>query len=1200
MSPSLAARPQALVAAASGGVLAVTAFVVTRYWQWMGLALLVIVLLLAAVVFYHLQHRRLLLQQRRLQMASDQVEGTIARQASQQVDDSVTGLRDEETQLADQFKSALASFRRRTGQSPFALPWYFVLGPDGAGGRQLISGSEFSWVVRDEANQPKGVHGVGGLRGLEGFLGKDAVFWAMAGDFHESTTPAQRGAWLELLGELKKAKPDRPVNGLIVTFPVDQLAEAGESVVDHLARGLRDRIQLVVDRLGVVFPVYVVFTAGDRISGFAETFAGLPSEKRREPWGVAFNWDPGRSGRQSAQACFDQGFGGLLQALLRRRAARLAELTDLDQRVRAFALPLQLQQLRSPMRRLIQVLFEPRASHDTPPFRGFYLTSAAPGADTIDQVFAGFAESMSVPLQEARPGPPMDVGPWFVGRLFTDVFLADRDLVTLSKRGEAQLRRRRQAVFAGFGAALLACGLLLSAGGVRNARLVDRVQRAAEEVRLSADAGFSARLVAIEQLRQRMAQLQATEPPESGGAGTPWWRWATGYRGSEVLDRARHYYAQTAADVFINPALRGISTSLETQVVQGGMPFGRLFHLYWAWRVLSRPEYLTSEDESVVAGEVRVALEMELSRLGVLGRAEAESLLHLQVREVCRSGSYLDDATLDSLQGRTATSIQERWDAEAVASLLDLIVREANPLVPALTLDSLVGDQGMIRAAPASRGVPGAYTRAGFARVRPGIRLLGSRQWLHDDLPRQAPDLQLQLQRRYAQDYVAQWASFITGLQVERLDPSQSSTRGLVARLVAPESPLFALLDSVARQTQLPSDGADGFGYVGMQFQPLVRFQGLVLHPAPARPSAGFGCVWPGSKKRDSGRPVPQFDSSRADVGDYLELLGELKKNAAAAYDRGVGDVYVDLDASAQRLQDYANALVAQNQTPAAGAIAHLLSLPACLVRDCGVAPPPAPGGGNAPPVVVRAAAGGGLPARVCSAWRLDLVPKFNRIRGLYPIDPRATASLTLEDFRRFFGPEGELMTFHRRHLESFVSEDGVARPEFVHLVPASLTTCLKRAAEVRRMLFSEPGAKMSFRLTVEADDLKDLPPALESVDLKMLGREFNYKFSAENESGVFEWPPRPEFQGADSAVIRARMKSGPSAVLRAPAGTWAVFRLLTSRSARPGTARVLIPSGGGGSFSMIYRVAVLNESRSTFAPVLSEFRLPADLGPAR
>jgi type VI secretion system protein ImpL len=261
VSPLPSFRTPALIATATG-VVAVLAFVVARYWQWLGVLLFLIVLLSALVVLLYFR-------QRRLQKASDEAERAVAKQVVKDVEQSTAGRREEEVRLANQFKAALEKYRVKTGNSPFSVPWYFVMGSDKTEGRQLVARSGLAWAVRDDSLEPSRVEGVGGLRGLEGFLGRQAIFWVMPGDSAESRHAGQSDTWIELLKVLRKARPDRPVNGLVVTIAADQLASAGEAANDRVARELRDRIQLMVDQLGVVFPVYVVCTACDRIGGFA-------------------------------------------------------------------------------------------------------------------------------------------------------------------------------------------------------------------------------------------------------------------------------------------------------------------------------------------------------------------------------------------------------------------------------------------------------------------------------------------------------------------------------------------------------------------------------------------------------------------------------------------------------------------------------------------------------------------------------------------------------------------------------------------------------------------------------------------------------------------------------------------------------------------------------------------------------------------
>ncbi len=94
-------------------------------------------------------------------------------------------------------------------------------------------------------------------------------------------------AWEGFLGLLKKHRRRRPINGVIVSVSVqDLLTQTEEERLRH-ARTIRTRIDELMAKLEVRFPVYLMFTKADLISGFNEFFEDLGKEEREQVWGPA-------------------------------------------------------------------------------------------------------------------------------------------------------------------------------------------------------------------------------------------------------------------------------------------------------------------------------------------------------------------------------------------------------------------------------------------------------------------------------------------------------------------------------------------------------------------------------------------------------------------------------------------------------------------------------------------------------------------------------------------------------------------------------------------------------------------------------------------------------------------------------------------------------------------------------------------------
>ncbi len=75
---------------------------------------------------------------------------------------------------------------------------------------------------------------------------------------------------------------------------------------------IRRRLHELRERLGVRFPVYVLFTKADLIAGFTEFYDNLGREDREQVWGFTLPLPKATKSELSPIAGFDEEFSLLL------------------------------------------------------------------------------------------------------------------------------------------------------------------------------------------------------------------------------------------------------------------------------------------------------------------------------------------------------------------------------------------------------------------------------------------------------------------------------------------------------------------------------------------------------------------------------------------------------------------------------------------------------------------------------------------------------------------------------------------------------------------------------------------------------------------------------------------------------------------------------------------------------------------------
>ena len=144
-----------------------------------------------------------------------------------------------------------------------------------------------------------------------GGLPKMPVLIDTAGRYttQDSNAAIDRAGWQAFLDLLKQTRPRQPLNGLIIAYPLSDIAQAPAAERLAHAAAIHRRIEELQTRLGVRMPVYVVFTKADLIAGFSEFFDDLDRERRAQVWGTTFELAADADGpvqsvaRELARAC---------------------------------------------------------------------------------------------------------------------------------------------------------------------------------------------------------------------------------------------------------------------------------------------------------------------------------------------------------------------------------------------------------------------------------------------------------------------------------------------------------------------------------------------------------------------------------------------------------------------------------------------------------------------------------------------------------------------------------------------------------------------------------------------------------------------------------------------------------------------------------------------------------------------------------
>ncbi len=353
-----------------------------------------------------------------------------------------------------------------------ALPWVLIMGPSGAGKSTALerSGLRFTSLGRR-------LQGIGGTRNCTWWLTSDAVFLDTAGRY--AVSEEDHDEWRAFLHLLRRRR-SRPIDAVLLQVSIDELLDRPRAEVERAALQLRERLDELSSLLYAQVPVHLLFNKCDVLDGFVESFAGLGSEERAQPWG--FRLDTAVADGPPLGTLFAQRFSALLAALIERLTARLLALPDAEDRQAALGFAAELSALGKTLGFFTETLFEPRARGDRPWLRAVYLGSAeqtgqrAPGLRHRRAEELSLSSSVQPPSRLAAAATGTGGEPFFLRGVFAQV-LGQAEQMARPSGARLQKMRLQQKLAVGLAMAACVAGSMYLGGRYSRAlRWLDQIE----------------------------------------------------------------------------------------------------------------------------------------------------------------------------------------------------------------------------------------------------------------------------------------------------------------------------------------------------------------------------------------------------------------------------------------------------------------------------------------------------------------------------------------------------------------------------------------------------------------------------------------------------------------------------------------------------------------------------------------------------
>ena len=1058
---------------------------------------------------------------------ASQIERGLLEQGARQLAGSRPDHREQITALQAQVQRAIAALKQSRlgagggGAALYALPWYVIIGPPGAGKTTAIRHSGLTFPL----DQGAAYRGTGGTRNCDWWFTNDAIILDTAGRY--ATGADDQPEWLGFLDLLRKYRKRKPINGLIVALSVQDLAASSAEQVESIAKQMRARLDEVTTRLKVLVPVYVVFTKADLIAGFTECWGDLRKSERGQLWGMTFPADA----KQDPGPLFETEFDSLVGALQARAVRRMTGERSIQVRQAILHFPVEVAVLKERLSTFVSVLFQRNTFQETPTLRGVYLTSGTQNVRPTARVVNAMAVALRLGPPNANrqdAAAPVEAKSFFLTDLFFKVMFPDQHL-----GGQTEGEKRRQLLLRGAVAAVAmmsATMLVLPAGCTffRNRALVQSTAEVSAGLQATNwDDAASAlqggdRLAKVEARLRQLDGWREDKPVQL--------RWGM-YTGDALFIALRDVYAASVYRALIAGAraeLEDRLRALESAPVRTSENFNRDFDYLKLYLMLGDAQHM---DPAWAAP--RLVRQWELSS-HAHAKGEGE-MLAPHVAYVCdllQRGEIKPWQPDPRLVTRARSILAQ---VPQVDRLYETLVRDANTEIAPIRREAIFyGSVGPFVKSRNGAKVTGAYTKQGWLRVKAllgseGAKLTAER-WVLGEDEGQVGQAIGKLRDLYFERYKNAWREFIADLEVSDPGNAEYALAELNA-MSEPEWPYLRLIRVLSENVTLDVDEPDdptllqkatGKAKEILDAGAPPKKRTISAVERAFKPILRFGVPADTTKEEPPMTGLAQWEAL---VAKLVGALTDFRDGASSSDPKEMSNAFQEAFRATSSLMSEQDGFTRPLLSP-------LLMQPITLawsnvVKDAGVA------------------AGATWEVSVWAKWK-------EKLEGKYPF-ANSQADAALDDFFQFFGQgEGGLWAFYDASLKATLDRNGntfTPSRRFKSSIGYTgpfLDVCLKRGAEIAEVLYAP---KVEQAAVVFDVNLHSVSSTIAEVTFEVDGVSHTYKNEPEQWIRI-AWPGKT----AHGARLRVRGANGLDEEISRP-GDFGLFRLLDAAEVAPGKA---------------------------------------------
>lgn len=1009
----------------------------------------------------------------------------------------------------------------KSNDAVYALPWFLVAGPSSSGKTSLLlsSGLDFHPLPSQRRSELRIVRPT---RYSEWRMTDSAVLVDTAGRY-QSDGPA-REEWLALAETIKKHRANRPLDGVLLVVSAERVLHSNDAEIEQQAKTIRARLDELIHLARARFPVYLVFTNMDRLSGFSEFFNVADGEGSAQVWGATIPLEKA----VNAHALFDVEFDQLCDSLARQRLLRLRKPAKPEIQLRIFDFPLRFGEARNRLGLFTSALFRPNPFSESPLLRGFYFT-------------ANFSEptpARAIAEEEEAERTAQAVGEgYFTYRLFKDVVLQDKDLATSFQTTQKRPPRWRVVLVAAAAVLMLCLSVAAASSFFGNRRfiaeatergsLVEEIARESlgKDPTTKEAAAARVEIEAIESLRETVSQLDAYDRDSA-----PLQLRFGLYSGGALNESLRQIYFDAIDQRYVKPAVAALQRDLQSfaagttanPAVATAEPdqgtgsstedvLGRYYDLLKAYLMLAQSDKV---EPTFLANQLQEYWKKS-------SPPDMEIVSQRQLDFFARQAGY-NDAPHSKADDKLVAGVRQKLVAyPPVNRFYKRVLSEINARTTPINLESILqGRGGGVLAGTYT--VPGSFTVDGYRNhMLPAIDSaaedISKDDWVMGSVASSAQPGNMDisnLRDMYLREYTDQWRRFLRSITVQQFRGPDDAAAALKA-LSSTNSPMERVMETVATNTNL-SAKAESHGvwaWIKGLFSSATRNDtgGATEVEREFRPLFQF--VSSGDNKKDAS-PMSEYRAELRRLLDPIEAappdrLAEIQKAVSSGKD----------EIGLQKADQTIGRLLDGFKTAAGTDAAALLKQPLGSLKRFFY---------------------GGAYQQIEKEWTDQIYQRAHALEAGYPFTPGGQSSVT--DLALFLNPaNGQLTNFYARLASSFEGSPGAWRLKESAPFKFSddFVKYLNDAGRLRDSLFAngDQEPEVSYQL-----ELQPVPNAGTMITIDGTPLEAHGTSAA---SAKFSWPAKTGSSGAKITVTSGTETLGEKSFN----GDWGLFRMFDAGS---------------------------------------------------